>query len=523
MAQKLNRLSARFVASVGKKGTYGDGGGLFLQVGIAGQSKSWIFMYRRGRFGEARDRRGYVGLGSVTAVSLAAARRAAQECRELLASGIDPRAERQRRERARLQERNKNASFLTMAENYISARVNDVERPWHSKTRIGAEGDLKRHLKPLHEKPISEVTAHDIYAIIHPLRQSGRRSTAHKVRMLASWIIERGRALGAFPEDKINPASMAKGSLLPVLLNTTTTDSSSTHHPALHYTKIPALFAKLRSFTPRTHFTMGEAARAVAHDRAYLYNMIRNGRLIATKAERPVWPNSWEHWEVEPAELFKVFPKVVDVIPGLPSVSIYALQFQILCACRPNEALGMRWPEYNEADKMWRVPWQRVKQGSKTRLDHYVPLSEPAIEILDRLWKQQLQDKIQTEFVFGNYLVANPTSARIGFPPHANTVRNLLEKNVDAVDVDKTLHGMRTAFGSWARQWGYEEADIERGLAHIEGFGNVEIARLYGRDATREEPLRQLFADWANYCLRGELPLRGELSAKVTPLRRSMK
>jgi hypothetical protein len=33
-------LNARFVKSVTKKGTYGDGGGLFLQVGIDGSAKS---------------------------------------------------------------------------------------------------------------------------------------------------------------------------------------------------------------------------------------------------------------------------------------------------------------------------------------------------------------------------------------------------------------------------------------------------------------------------------------------------
>ena len=256
--------------------------------------------------------------------------------------------------------------------------------------------------------------------------------------------------------------------------------------------------------------------------------MLRSGRLIGTKPERPFSSESMDQWLIEPAELFNLFPQVADVIPGLPSVALHAFKYQILTAARPGEALGMRWPEYKEADQVWRVPWQRVKQGGRTRQDHYVPLSGPAIAILNAMRDQQRRDGIETVFVFGSYLTANPTSARLGIPPCQSTLRSLMEKNVDAADIDKTLHGMRTAFGSWATQLGYQEADIERGLSHIKGYGSVPVARLYSRDATRDDPLRKLFADWANYCLYGELPADRVLRkpAEVLPLiaaHRSMK
>src|SRR5262249_43600420 len=132
---------------------------------------------------------------------------------------------------------------------YIAARVNDAERPWHRSTRDGAQRDLELHLKPLHDLPVSTITADHIYQIIGPLRQSGRRATAHQVRLRAYKIIEWAQARGAFPEDKANPAAM-KGRLQ-VLLNTTNTQPISTPLPALHYTKVPALYAKLDAFTPR--------------------------------------------------------------------------------------------------------------------------------------------------------------------------------------------------------------------------------------------------------------------------------
>jgi integrase len=513
MAQKLNRLSSRFVASISKKGTYADGGGLFLQVGIAGQAKSWIFMYRRGRFGNYLDRRGYVGLGPVTGVSLAAAREKAQECRELLARKppIDPRTEFQRRAREQARAHIKTNNFLDMANSYLLARENDPEKPLHVTTRKGHDYNLNRYLKPLHEMPPVEITASDIYKIIQPLRQAGRRSTAHNNRLLAYRIIEWARANEAFPKTEINPASM--DGPLRVLLNTDKTDPVSKPHPALHFNKIPALFAKLELVAQRTQFTLGEAARAVGKSRFTLYNLLRCGRLIGTKPERPFSSRSMDQWLIEPAELFKVY------LPGLPSVALHALKYQILTAARPGEALGMRWPEWEEAGQVWHVPWQRLKQGARTRQDHYVPLSEPAIAILYAVWDQQRRVDIETEFVFGSYRAANPTNSRLGIPPCKSTLHSLLAKNVDAADIDKTLHGMRTAFGSWARQLGYQEADIERGLSHIKGYGSDHVVRLYGRDATREDPLRVLFADWANYCLYGEPPADRVLRAPAEAFR----
>jgi hypothetical protein len=89
---------------------------------------------------------------------------------------------------------------------------------------------------------------------------------------------------------------------------------------------------------------------------------------------------------------------------------------------------------------------------------------------------------------------------------------------------------MRAAFSSWATWLGYNPLDIERGLAHLAGYGPSSVARIYNRDAfgrdayvleaIRKDPLRQLFADWAHYCLTGEFPKsrREPQEATVTPL-----
>jgi len=45
MGLKINRLTARRVATVTDPGYHADGGGLYLQVTASG-AKSWVFRYR---------------------------------------------------------------------------------------------------------------------------------------------------------------------------------------------------------------------------------------------------------------------------------------------------------------------------------------------------------------------------------------------------------------------------------------------------------------------------------------------
>jgi Arm DNA-binding domain len=79
----LNRLTALRVHRLAKPGRYGDGGGLYLEISNGG-GKSWVFMWKR------QGKRTAMGLGSTQTVSLADARRAADECRRNLYEGRNP-------------------------------------------------------------------------------------------------------------------------------------------------------------------------------------------------------------------------------------------------------------------------------------------------------------------------------------------------------------------------------------------------------------------------------------------------
>ena len=81
------KLSTRSVQALRKPGRYGDGNGLYLQVGPSG-TKAWLFRYKAG----GRER--FMGLGSPDLVSLAQARAKALEARRTLLDGTDPIAAR---------------------------------------------------------------------------------------------------------------------------------------------------------------------------------------------------------------------------------------------------------------------------------------------------------------------------------------------------------------------------------------------------------------------------------------------
>jgi integrase len=579
MPIELNRLTAKFVehAKVRKGNTrkgakkgdpitktrYADGGGLYLEVLDTG-AKSWVFTYSRDRARRklhdsllaggasaeeikiALDRfggkTGNIGLGSAHAghTTLAEAREKAAHYRKQIRDGLDPKAQKEKERRERWKADARNTTFEAMALEYIEARTNDAERPWGRGTRKAAERYLLVYLKPLHEWPVADITPGQIFSIINPLRQSGIKDTAHLIRTHAVSVFKWAIGRGVFPADKVIPASIEA---MQHLLNTKSTTPRNTPHAALHFNKMPALFDKIeQNFKTRSYYTVGEAARAVRRDQSTIALAAQEGRLIASKRTPIIFPTRGgprQSWEIEPANLFKLWDEVEKVIPsGLSPVTVYVLKFGILCGSRPTEARCMIWDEYHKDDQEWIIPWQRMKEGYQIRIDHHVQLSDPAIEIIEILREQQRRDGIKTHFVFGNYRTARSTSSCMGHPPASRTVRNLLANllghDADATELldgscrsqrlkhaDATLHGMRVAFGSWAKEQGcYHELDIERALSHAKGYGPDMVARIYLRDARREAAMRKLFADWGRYCMTGELPADALPSAEIIPIRK---
>src|SRR3954470_17011841 len=87
MARQTKKLSARSVATLTKPGRHSDGEGLYLVIDASG-AKRWVFLFRWG--GKLKE----MGLGGLSAVSLADARERAGEARRTVATRRNPIQER---------------------------------------------------------------------------------------------------------------------------------------------------------------------------------------------------------------------------------------------------------------------------------------------------------------------------------------------------------------------------------------------------------------------------------------------
>ena len=122
---EIYKLKPLVIAREMSPGRYGDGGGLYLQVGNTG-TKSWLFRYRVG----TRERE--MGLGAYPTITLAHAREKAAACRLLRQEGKDPIEFREAQQRAGVEEATRRMTFKECAEGYIT----DNRHAWKAEKHV---------------------------------------------------------------------------------------------------------------------------------------------------------------------------------------------------------------------------------------------------------------------------------------------------------------------------------------------------------------------------------------------------
>jgi integrase len=173
---------------------------------------------------------------------------------------------------------------------------------------------------------------------------------------------------------------------------------------------------------------------------------------------------------------FAEMPAFMTALAAHHDVAAQALRFAILTAARTGEALGARWSEIDRAKKLWAIPAMRMKAG----VEHVVPLSKPALDLLDALPRSG-----DTDFVF---------FGRNGAGLAANSMRRVLSR-LGRTDV--TPHGFRSSFRDWAAErTNFPHEICEMALAHIVGDASTLAYR-----RTKQLPKRrQLMDAWATFC-----------------------
>ena len=242
MARITDRLAAIKVGSLKAKGLHADGGGLYLRITASG-SKNWIYRYTLD--GKLRD----MGLGPLTSVPLAQARKAAAECRRQRLAGLDPIAAR-RCERAATKHKADAPTFRQCAEELIASH----EIGWkNAKHRQQWRNTLATYAYPiLGNLPVADVGTDAVLRVLQqpvPAEKSNsaslwntRSETASRLRgrieAVLSWAKARGLRSGE------NPAQW-RGHL-DHLLPARSKVRRVRHHPALPYSEMPAFMARLR-------------------------------------------------------------------------------------------------------------------------------------------------------------------------------------------------------------------------------------------------------------------------------------
>jgi len=205
--------------------------------------------------------------------------------------------------------------------------------------------------------------------------------------------------------------------------------------------------------------------------------------------ENPVYAIKVETLGVQTdrVEHFKSMPheEVPDFMAELcqrDAMTARALEFGILCASRSGEIRGARWSEVNLAERIWTIPAQRMKGRKGKENEHRVPLSNAAIDVLERVRGAGV------ELVFPAAKRGKDGSER---ELSDAAVRALLKRMGHE---NLTQHGFRSSFRSWAQETvNAPHEAVERCLAHA--VGN-KVSQAYARSDMLEQR-RPIMDAWA--------------------------
>jgi integrase len=178
-----------------------DGGGLFLYVTPNG-GKLWRWTYRY------QGKPKLMALGKYPDVSLTLARQRHSEGRELLATGVDPMAQK-KADKLKAREADEN-SFATVAAKWLE-HWREGKTPRHADTvSRRMDADL---LPTLGARPIGTIEAPELVAVVKSIEQRGARDLAKRALETLGQIFRYAIAHGYArrnPASEIRPADILK-------------------------------------------------------------------------------------------------------------------------------------------------------------------------------------------------------------------------------------------------------------------------------------------------------------------------
>lgn len=193
--------------------------------------------------------------------------------------------------------------------------------------------------------------------------------------------------------------------------------------------------------------------------------------------------------------------KPADVAALLRTIDGYRGSFVVRCAMRlaplvfvrPGELRKAEWSEFDLNTATWRIPATRMKM----RVEHIVPLSRQAVEVLRELHPLTGAGR----YVF-------PGARTAGRPMSENAVTAALRRMGYGHD-EMTGHGFRTLASTLLNEMEWSADAIERQLAHAERDG-VRDAYNRAEYLAERQGMMQSWADYLDGLVKGGtvIPLR---------------
>jgi integrase len=190
-----------------------------------------------------------------------------------------------------------------------------------------------------------------------------------------------------------------------------------------------------------------------------------------------------------PALPYRQLPAFMRELRERDGVAAAALEFQILTAVRPGNAVAAKWDQIDSQHAAWTIPAALMKSDA----EHKVPLSKAALAVLDRM--EALKDGSE-------YIFPNTKGKPLSDASTAAVIDRMNEPERRWIDpkLDREVvpHGFRSSFRDWAAEHGYDDPVAEAALAHKV---SDEVIAAYKR-TTFFEMRKRMMKDWADYCAR---------------------
>ncbi|MFC4953128.1 tyrosine-type recombinase/integrase [Acinetobacter puyangensis] len=215
MPKKAKELSAMSVAKLKENGRHAVGGVDGLHLRIVNNSRAWVLRVvvgqRANDYGELKNHRRDIGLGSYPEVSLAEAREKARELKKQIRDGVDPLHEKQQRLNELRIQKQREKTFQECAQIVFANKARELSNAKHATQWAST---IETYVFPtLGNRIIGTITKADIASVLEPIWIK-KNETAKRIRGRLENIFDYAKAMEYVSGD--NPAAW-KGNLEPIL------------------------------------------------------------------------------------------------------------------------------------------------------------------------------------------------------------------------------------------------------------------------------------------------------------------